>query len=139
MVIIITIMSLIFSGNIVAQVADDLYFITRHNQITHSEYGQVKTKIFDETSEIKLLSLVFLRFYQIFISSQQDNKKICIFTPSCSRFSLSAIKKYGIVQGTLMTSDRLQRCNNFGRKNYHFNLETGKFDDPVDHYYLKIF
>ena len=137
--VIIIIIILIFPLNLSAQISEDLSFIIKYNQINEFDQNQKSTSIYQETSEIKLLSLVLIRFYQTCISSQHDNKRICIFTPSCSRFSLGAIKEYGIFYGTLMTSDRIQRCNNFGKKHYHINFKSGKFHDPIHDYYFKVF
>jgi putative membrane protein insertion efficiency factor len=54
---------------------------------------------------VSLISLV--KFYQTFISPiKQEN---CRMYPSCSNYSLKAIKKYGFI-GILMTTDRLHRC-----------------------------
>jgi putative component of membrane protein insertase Oxa1/YidC/SpoIIIJ protein YidD len=137
--VIIILFILIIPFHCYTQVADDLNFIIQNNQFVTKEKDQQSTNINREISELKLFAISLIRCYQMFISSQQDNKKICIFTPSCSRFGLAAIKKYGIIYGTLMTSDRLQRCNNLGIKNYQIDIKTGKFFDPVDHYYHKIF
>ena len=121
------------------QVTDNMNFIIKNNQLITREKDHQSLIINEEISEIKLFAVFLIRFYQIFISSQQDNKKICIFTPSCSRFGLASIKKYGMIYGILMTSDRLQRCNILGIKNYPVDLKTGKFFDPIDRYYYKIF
>ena len=137
--VILIILIIVIPINISAQVSDDLNFITEHNQIISLKENNKSIQIFKGTSEIKLFSIALIRFYQIFISSQYDSRKICVFTPSCSRFSLAAIKKYGILYGTLMMSDRLQRCNNFANKNYIIDRKTGKFHDPIDHYYFKTF
>jgi len=87
--------------------------------------------IISETSGIKLSALWFIRFYQNFISSQHDNKQMCTFIPSCSRFGIDAIKSYGIPRGVLLISDRLQRCNNIGGWNYAVDLRTKKRLDPA--------
>jgi putative membrane protein insertion efficiency factor len=44
---------------------------------------------------------------------------VCNFTPSCSRFSQAAVKRYGMLKGLMMTGDRLLRC--------HFCIEPGHY------------
>jgi putative membrane protein insertion efficiency factor len=35
----------------------------------------------------------------------------CRFYPSCSAYALEALRQYGLVRGTLLTTWRLMRCN----------------------------
>ena len=121
-----------------AQVDGELDFIISNNPIAIPEEKEHRSFTFKETSEGKLFFIGTIRFYQLFISSQQNHQVICIFTPSCSRFGMAAIKKYGAFYGILMASDRLQRCNNFGKKSYPVRQETGKFYDPVEPYFLNL-
>ncbi|MBN2357699.1 membrane protein insertion efficiency factor YidD [candidate division KSB1 bacterium] len=86
-----------------------------------------------------MAGMAMIRFYQLFISSQQNNQSVCIFTPSCSRFGLRAIKKYGLLQGILMTSDRLQRCHGFAGKYYQRPNQNGKYPDPIERYAWETF
>ena len=88
----------------------------------------------ENTSEIKMLFMVILRGYQLFISSQ--DMPVCNFKPSCSRFSQDAFKQTGFVQGLLLTSDRLQRCNGMPDMPLHYELlpKLRRFSDPVENY-----
>ena len=81
------------------------------------------------TNETKMVLLGMLWFYQVFLSSQDGDH--CGFTLSCSHFGQEALKQYGIIEGTLMTSDRLQRCNGFGRDYYPIDPVSDKVIDPV--------
>lgn len=113
-----------------SQIGKDLEFIIQNNPIEKHEPKEILSFKIAETSEVKILLLGMIRFYQNFISSQQNNQVTCVFTPSCSRFGFAAIKKYGPIYGTLMTADRLQRCHPFAIKyHYHINPETGKLSD----------
>ena len=47
----------------------------------------------------------------------------CNFNPSCSEYYKQALTKYGLITGTRMGLNRIQRCNNA-------NLTT-KLNDPV--------
>jgi len=79
-------------------------------------------------AEWKLPALGAIRAYQLFLSSQDAPS--CPFHPSCSRFGRQAIRRHG-VQGLLMTSDRVLRCNGIGLERYPLDPRTGKRDDPT--------
>lgn len=92
-----------------------------------------------EYKEKNLFSVIagtFIRIYQSIISPHQGD--VCNFTPSCSRYAYEAIEKNGVVKGTLMAFDRLERCNPYAWQNkdeYYkvkFVKERGyKLYDPV--------
>ena len=113
---------------------ENLQFIKQHNPIIEKKESEDLSFSLKETSEIKLSALWYIRFYQNFISTQHDKHKMCTFVPSCSRFSIEAIKYYGLFKGVLLTSDRLQRCNNFGKSSYIIDIQTGKRVDSVRKY-----
>jgi putative membrane protein insertion efficiency factor len=85
-------------------------------------------------SILKALALSFIRLYQLIISPQQGD--VCNFQPSCSHFAFEAIKKYGIIEGILMASDRLQRCHYWAKGKY-YPSPNGKLYDPVKNHCLK--
>jgi len=76
--------------------------------------------------------LAAISLYQKVISPQQG--QVCAFQPTCSQFAQQALRTYGLVQGGLMTSDRLQRCHTcaagYGRG------VAGRAHDPVDDHIL---
>ena len=37
----------------------------------------------------------------------------CRFYPSCSRYGFEAVRKYGVIKGSLMAGWRVLRCNPF--------------------------
>lgn len=39
----------------------------------------------------------------------------CKYTPSCSHYAEEAIKKYGVIKGSLMGTYRILRCNPFSK------------------------
>ncbi len=69
-------------------------------------------------------------FYKAIISSQDGSS--CTFTPSCSEYALQAINKKGIFVGTLMTFDRLTRCNGLNPDKYPYDYKKQLFIDPVE-------
>ena len=75
----------------------NMQFVKWHNPIIEEKEPENLSFSLDETSDFKLSALWFIRFYQNFISTQHDNHKMCTFVPSCSRFSVDAIKYYGLL------------------------------------------
>ncbi len=51
--------------------------------------------------------------YQRFLSPLTPPS--CRFTPSCSRYMLVAIERYGLLKGGLMGAARVLRCNPFSK------------------------
>lgn len=89
-----------------------------------------------ETSEWKIFLLYAFGFYKNFISSQDNS--VCIFAQSCSAFSMEAIRRFGILQGLLITSDRLLRCHGPGMSQYPIDQTKRKaIDYPIEYYALK--
>ena len=63
----------------------------------------------------KLPTLAFIgviRVYQIFISPIIPTN--CRYTPSCSSYSIEAIKTHGLFQGIWLSSKRIVRCHPWG-------------------------
>ena len=68
--------------------------------------------------------------------SYNTNLFNCQFYPSCSNYGSDAIKKYGIIKGGAVASERITRCN---PRAYHyqliqnrpFNAKDGRIIDPV--------
>ena len=108
--------------------------INIHNPIIEKENKESLSFKINETSGIKLAALWSIRFYQNFISSQHNSQQMCTFVPSCSRFGMKAIKKFGALKGVLVASDRLQRCNHTADRQYVVDSQTGKRLDPVLNY-----
>ena len=121
---------------------DDLNMLLNitQNVQTNNDSSNLKTNIKNEgimDTEYKLFFLGMLKFYQTFISSQ--DMSVCNFTPSCSHFSEAAFKQTGYVEGFLLTSDRLQRCNGspYHHKFYIFDPISQRYLDPVINYLRK--
>ncbi len=80
------------------------------------------------------LGAALILSYQYFISSQ--DRPSCMFTRSCSRFALDAVKSKGLLVGTLFAADRLQRCDSFAEEYYHKDIQTGLAIDPMVEFLL---
>ena len=58
------------------------------------------------------LIILFIKFYQIFFSPLLGVN--CRFYPTCSVYSIEALKKYGFLKGIILSSKRLLSCHPFG-------------------------
>ncbi len=62
-----------------------------------------------------MLLIKFIKFYQIFISCLIGVNK-CRFYPTCSNYSIEAIKKKGVLKGLFLTLRRILKCHPFSNK-----------------------
>lgn len=85
-----------------------------------------------DASELRLVLSGIVRAYQLLISSQDTDA--CNYEPSCSRFGMLSMQRFGVVRGFLLTADRLTRCNGATDGHYERSLQSGKNLDPVDNY-----
>jgi putative membrane protein insertion efficiency factor len=83
-------------------------------------------------SSTKLPFIWALKFYRKFISPVSGKR--CQMYPSCSHYSLLAFKKHGPLLGTIMTADRLMRCNPSCRKFHPLVYQDEGYHcyDPVE-------
>lgn len=49
-----------------------------------------------------------IRSYQLHISTYSKSK--CIYTPTCSQYSIQAIEKYGALKGIRLSIIRILKC-----------------------------
>jgi putative membrane protein insertion efficiency factor len=68
---------------------------------------------------MKKLLIIFIKFYQYFISPLTGRN--CRYLPTCSAYALEAVEKYGCLKGATLAVKRVLRCHPF---------HTGGFD-PV--------
>ena len=66
---------------------------------------------------MKRILLWLVRFYRAGISPQK-RMPCCRFTPSCSKYALTAIERYGAWKGGWMAVWRVLRCNPFSKGGY---------------------
>ena len=64
--------------------------------------------------EILLIGMV--RLYQIFLSPFLGGQ--CRFHPSCSNYFIQAVKKYGVISGSVRGTWRILCCNPFHKGGY---------------------
>lgn len=64
------------------------------------------------------LAILFIKFYQKFISKYILIGNNCRFYPTCSDYSIQAYKKYGFFKGTYLAIYRILRCHPFNDGGY---------------------
>ena len=62
------------------------------------------------------LLIQFIRYYQRFLSPLVPPS--CIYTPTCSQYTLEAIRKHGALRGTYLGVRRILRCHPWARGGY---------------------
>lgn len=68
---------------------------------------------------LKLITYPFVllvRFYQIAISPLKP--PTCRFSPTCSSYTLEALKRYGLFKGGKLAIKRIMRCHPWGGSGY---------------------
>lgn len=65
---------------------------------------------------MKYLLVLFVRSYQILLSPVLPNS--CRFYPTCSHYSVEALRKHGALRGSYLTVRRILRCNPFNPGGY---------------------
>lgn len=71
-------------------------------------------KIFFQLLALPLILLI--KIYQLIISPLFPPS--CRFTPTCSEYTLEALKKYGILKGGWLGFRRIIRCHPWGGSGY---------------------
>ena len=68
---------------------------------------------------LKLLAVPFIlliKIYQLLISPLFPSS--CRYTPTCSHYTLDALKKYGLFKGSWLGIKRISRCHPWGGSGY---------------------
>ncbi len=75
------------------------------------------------TKTLKMINNFFISFftkiiklYQKLISPLLGNN--CRFQPTCSEYSISALKEWGFLRGSFLTLCRISRCHPWGGSGY---------------------
>jgi len=131
-VLVSLLLGLLFYTPVHAQAKPDLSIL-----LTHCEQKAMSRKPKAEHMHQKLFFPVRFLFgaYRHIVSEQVSAD--CAFDLTCSRFSIAAIRRFGIIKGTFLTADRLTRCHTFvGLETVplRFNNFSGKVTDEPDMY-----
>ena len=62
---------------------------------------------------MRYVAIALLKLYKATISKWKGGKR-CIYTPSCSVYSMEAYERHGFIVGSLLTAKRLLRCAPWG-------------------------
>ncbi|WP_430515299.1 membrane protein insertion efficiency factor YidD [Clostridium botulinum] len=65
---------------------------------------------------LKIILIHIIKFYRKYISPLK--KPCCRFYPTCSKYALDAISKYGAFKGSIMAIKRILRCHPFNPGGY---------------------
>ncbi|NPD45467.1 MULTISPECIES: membrane protein insertion efficiency factor YidD [unclassified Lentimicrobium] len=57
-----------------------------------------------------------IHFYRYVISPLLPAS--CRHIPTCSEYSLQALKKHGIIEGSVLAANRISRCHPWGTRGY---------------------
>ena len=60
--------------------------------------------------------IVLIRFYQLCISP--FTPATCRYTPTCSSYTLEALKKHGLIKGGWLGLKRILSCHPWGKSGY---------------------
>ena len=62
---------------------------------------------------MRYVFIFFISLYRKYISPLK--RPTCVFTPTCSAYSIMAYEKYGALYGTFLTVRRILRCHPFSK------------------------
>ncbi|MCX8143961.1 MAG: membrane protein insertion efficiency factor YidD [Bacteroidia bacterium] len=65
---------------------------------------------------MKHIAILFIRAYQVLLSPLLPNA--CRYTPTCSQYTVEALKKYGFFKGLWLGIKRISRCRPGGGSGY---------------------
>ena len=68
------------------------------------------------TGLLQKVLIVLIKGYQKYVSPLKSTK--CPYYPSCSKYGLEAVQKYGALKGGLLAMWRIVRCNPFSKGGY---------------------
>ena len=107
------------------------------NEERIEDYHQSRIQDFipkNETNSIKYPFYLLFGSYRLFLSSQDG--PTCQYRPSCSHYTMKAVKRYGPLLGLIMGADRIQRCHPFHYGLYRVNKDSTHYIDPVEDHLL---
>tara|TARA_B100001029_G_scaffold179845_1_gene191573 strand:+ start:4405 stop:4623 length:219 start_codon:yes stop_codon:yes gene_type:complete len=63
-----------------------------------------------------IIIVKIIQLYQLIISPLIGSN--CRYTPSCSTYSIEALKKHGLMKGGKLSIKRILSCHPFGKSGY---------------------
>ena len=68
------------------------------------------------TKLLKKIIIALIRFYQLALSPLKQ--PTCRFSPTCSKYSIEAIERFGVIKGTYLSVRRILKCHPFHEGGY---------------------
>jgi uncharacterized protein len=78
---------------------------------------------------LRTLAVAPLRFYQRAISPALPRR--CKYHPTCSTYAVEAVRRYGILKGTVLAAWRVLRCNPWSHGGVDFVQDQKLFRPPA--------
>ena len=88
--------------------------------------GAVKIVIYLIEKVVSSVAVYIIEFYKFFISPVLP--AACRYYPTCSAYSIQAIRKFGLIKGGILSLKRIFSCNPYG---------NGGFDPVPEVFSLK--
>ena len=63
---------------------------------------------------MKKIFIALIKFYRKYLSGMKVRNH-CIYIPTCSKYALEALEKYGVLKGSYLAIRRILRCHPFAR------------------------
>ncbi len=64
------------------------------------------------------MSNFLIKIIRVYQQLPLHTHSLCRYTPTCSEYTIIAIKEYGSIRGLFMGIKRILRCNPFGKSGY---------------------
>lgn len=124
---------LLFTNLCFGQSQNDIAFF--HSEITVetatlNNRAQQVNAISPDKNELQVLGFVIYQVYHNLISSQDGS--VCNFHPTCSAYCRHAIRKNGLIHGSIQSLDRVMRCNGLSPEKYQIDFQKRKLIDHVE-------
>ena len=65
---------------------------------------------------LRQLFIIPIKLYKLLLSPLLP--MACRYTPTCSQYAEEAIKKHGIIKGTVLAAKRISKCHPWGGHGY---------------------
>ena len=66
---------------------------------------------------MKSILIFVIKIYRKYISHLKG-RPACIYTPTCSKYAIEALEKYGFFKGSFLAVKRILRCHPFAKGGY---------------------
>ncbi len=64
------------------------------------------------------MTKLLIKLIELYQSIPFKSHNRCKYYPSCSEYSIIALKRYGLIKGTILTIKRILKCNPLSKGGY---------------------